>query len=462
MNRLISRLSSCLLALGLALAGAALPGAPVHASEVPAPPQDAASVYDLDVVRSMHMRLARADFDTIQADATFSIEVPAQFWLEGELVNDPVSGLPVPDTYSILVRRKSATAVGTKVSYRVDFQGRRWHDLKKLSLENGDDNNVVSEGLAWLLHRRAATATYQPSLAAWCTVTMHVEDMVPVLGEDGLPLLDMWGQPLVQAVTEVLPQGVYLNVEFVDKYFLARRGMWDAATTWLYKQDDIGLPELKESPTGGDSPAWAALDYSPFRETRRSGKRVLNPTPSDAALEADLEARVDMDSMLRVGAINAFTDNPDELFNKGKNFHWVDRASGLRTYLPWDLDASIRSTTAGVYGTLSTTTGKRGKLVTTVTQHPYQQVILNHPTYRARYNALLLALLDGPLEPQAVGAQLELLRQVLREPLAADPHSKLGDLASIDATFEALSRWVAERASSVRAQVQANNLPAPR
>ncbi len=31
--------------------------------------------------------------------------------------------------------------------------GQTWHDLKKLSLENGDDQDVVTEGLSWYVHR---------------------------------------------------------------------------------------------------------------------------------------------------------------------------------------------------------------------------------------------------------------------------------------------------------------------
>ena len=66
-----------------------------------------------------------------------------------------------------------------------------------MSLENGDDNNVVSEGLAWFLHRQAWSSDYQPGLAAWAKLTVHV------LEEDG--------------TIDVRPQGVYVNVELPDK-----------------------------------------------------------------------------------------------------------------------------------------------------------------------------------------------------------------------------------------------------
>jgi hypothetical protein len=451
------------LTLGLGLAAS-------HAA--PTPPTDWADVYNPFVVRSLHVRLTEANYQTIRFDESFTIEVPAVFWLEGDGPVNPGTGLVEPTTYSILIRRKSATAINDKVSYRVDFNAGRWYDLKKLSLENGDDNNVVSEGLSWLLHRRAATATYRPSLAAWTTLTFHLErqvtvldpngNPVPLLDGNGNPVLDASGNPVYQTtlVVDTRPQGVYLNVEFVDKYFLAHRGLWQAGSTWLYKQDDIGLPELKETPTGGDSPAHLALDYSPFQAVRKSGKRILNPTPSDPELETDLNGLINMDSMLRLGAVNAFTDNPDELFNKGKNYHWVDYADQVRFYFPWDLDASIRSTTANIYA-IATSTDRRGKV--TLSQHPYQSVILNHPRFRAQYNQILLSLLDGPMHPTLISGDLSQIEAVLTDPLLADPNNKIGSTPdAVAGLFNHLRSWLAARATNVRSQAQANKNPVPR
>jgi len=161
----------------------------------------------------------------------------------------------------------------------------------------------------------------------------------PVTDEFGNPVLGDDGEPLTQFVER--PQGVYLNVELPDKHFLRHRGLWSEGSTWLYKQDDIGLPELKEpkiaSPTPEQSsPAYRALAYLPFAEAQYSG------------------------------------------------------------YFPWDLDASIRTTTGGIYSAQAG--GRKNQL----NQHPYQEIILNHPVYRQQYNAVLLALLDGPMSVGAV------------------------------------------------------------
>jgi hypothetical protein len=389
-------------------------------------------LYNPFVLRSFHIRIHEDDLAAIRADGTFDLKRRATFWFEGE-----------EERREITIRRKSATPIGDKVSYRVAFDENLFGTIRSFSLENGDDQDVVSEGLAWYLHRLAGSDTYMPGLAAWATLTFHVERSE--LGGDGEPLV------------EVQEQGVYLNVELPDKRFVARRdlGGLSGADYWLYKQDDIGLPELKEPDGGNHSPLYEVLDFVPFRTAQTSNRRVLNPAPSDPELERLLRDSIDIDAWLRLGAANAYTDNPDELFNKGKNFFWIDQANGLRLHVPWDLDAAIRSTTGGIYGTVGT--GRNGRA--NVSQHPFQEVILNHPRFRAEYNQVFLKLLDGPLSAESLQADLSSFEEILGAALVADPNSQIADVA---AHFTALRTWVAAREVSVRAQVAANNTPAPR
>jgi hypothetical protein len=370
------------------------------------------AVYDTNRVLHLNMTMDPGDFSTIQNDTTFDIEVPTQFWADGD---DPIL---------VSVRRKSADPINGKVSYKVDineYVDQRWNSLNKLSLENGDDQDVVSEGFAWYMHRVASgLPSYSPGLASWTTVTIN-------------------GQS----------QGIYLNVEQVDKQFLRNRGLWKSGQTWLYKQDDIGLPEFEEGPTEV-SPTMAVLGFEPFAPVSGKGKKNQANDPP-AGWQAIVEDNINMDAMLTLGAVNAFTGNPDELFNKGKNFFWADFADGYapansngeRMYFPWDLDSAIHSTTASIYGQ------EKGR--NRLEQGPYQEVLLNDPQFRGQYNQIMLDLLEGPLSVESLTSFLDEVEPILTPYLEADANSKVsGDVAG---HFNGLRQWVVQRHANVLGQV---------
>lgn len=271
---------SLALAAILALAPAARAGDPVP---------DWPEVFDPFELLTLNLTIDPTDWDTVRFDTTYDIEVPAMFWAEGEA---PIE---------ISVRRKSASALPSeadpqKVSLKLDINeyvsGQTWHGLKKLSLENGDDANVVTEGFAWMVHRVAARIpehNYEPGYATWVELFVNGSSV-----------------------------GVYVNVEQRDKTILENRGLFTGGLTWLYEIDDIGSQALEE----GDphSPTFEALCYSPF-------EAASCLAPDDTTVAADAQLYLDLGTMFSLGATNAFVVGPDALFSKGKNFFYVDRAA---------------------------------------------------------------------------------------------------------------------------------------
>lgn len=372
-------------------------------------------------VLSLNLELSPADWDTIRRDTTNEIEVPARFWADGEA---PIL---------VSVRRKSSRAlpsesnpvkVGLKVDINELVDGQKWRGLTKVSLENGADSGVVEEGFAWNLHQLAAGSYgYQAALASWVQLRVN-------------------GQLI----------GVYVNAEQRDKQMLRNRGLWTEGETWLYDQDDIGLPVLEEGE--GPDPIFNALCYSPFNLTGGKKGGGTCPIPSDATLALRLPQLVNMNGMLTQGAVDAYTDNHDSLIAHGKNFQFADFSDPAgtgkdtrRLYFPWDLDAVFRSTSGNIYG------AQNSRKVTT---SPYQEVILRHPTFRARYNQIMLGLLNGPLSVANLHSFLNQSEAALSAALAADPHVRGSN------QFQRLREWVAARDANLRAQVAANGPPAPR
>jgi len=390
----ISRLSACLLVVAGVVWGA-----------VPARGQvaDWPGLYDPFGVLDLRFTVDPADLATIQADETFEIEVPA-------IMNTP--GEP---SIVVSIRRKSGDPIGQKLSYKIDINeyvaGQRWHGVRKLSLENGDDADVVTEGFAWFIEQQAIGLNngYAAGMANWATLTING-----------------------------VCHGLYVNVEQVDESFLKNRNLWVSHETWLYKQSDINNAETKEEPLEGTlvDPIMEALDYLPFETDSPA------PTPDPATLAAELPQYIHMDTMLTLGAVEAILDAGDSLFSHGKNFYFVDYVNGKRRYLPWDLDSTVRSKTASVY--------ERGNT-------DYEQYILDNPTFRARYNRILLDLVDGPLAPAVLIAFLDQLEPVLTPYLEADPNSKVGD--DVAGQFDSLREWAIDRMANVRSQVPDTPIP---
>ncbi|HET6428374.1 MAG TPA: CotH kinase family protein [Phycisphaerae bacterium] len=361
-------------------------------------------LYDPFQILDLQVTMEPADLAVIRADETFDIEKPAWLSVPGET---PVL---------VSIRRKSGDPIGGKLSYKVDINeyvdGQRWHGVRKLSLENGDDQDVVSEGFAWFLQQQAATLDngYAPGMANWANLTINGA-----------------------------AQGLYVNVEQVDESFLKNRNLWVSHETWLYKQSDISHPTIKEQPADPTliNTTMEALNYSPFDPDSPV------PTPDPATLAAQLRQYIHMDTMLSLGAVEAVTDGGDSLFSHGKNFYWADYVNDKRRYFPWDLDAAIRSTTADVYD--------RGR-------YAYDEIILNNPTIRLQYDRLLLDLVDGPLAPEELMAFLDQIEPVLTPALQADPNSKVG--GDVAGHFDSLRQWAIDRMANVRWQVLAD-MPVP-
>jgi hypothetical protein len=375
-------------------------------------------------ILTLNLHLAESDWDTIRHDTTNEIEVPAQFWADGE---SPIL---------VSVRRKSSRAlpseldpikVGLKIDVNEFVDGQKWRDLTKVSLENGTDSGVVQEGLAWNLHRLASSSYgYQAAFASWVQLRVN-------------------GRLI----------GVYVNAEQRDKQMLRNRGLWTNDQTWIFDQDDIGVPEIEEG--DGFSPTYNKLCYVPFRVAGKKGSGACSK-PTDAVLANQLPLLINMPGMLTQGAVDAYTDNPDALLSHGKNFQFVDfidpnntGKDTRRLYFPWDLDAVFRSTSGSIYASGS---GRK------VAPSPYQEVILRHPTFRAQYNQIMHDLLNGPLSVANVQAFLTQTEAVISSALANDPFPTTE--VSPAEEFKSLRAWVAARDANVRRQLAANGPPSPR
>lgn len=366
---------------------------------LPAHSQAWKEVYDPMVVRSLYLTVDPTDWNRIINDQPVEGDTVSQERAEAFFNGEGESQILVE------IRRKGPTDPVltngglTKVSLKIDFNalvpGQEWNNLRKLSLEIGNSSGPLAEGFSWQVHRLAAEAGYyhyDAANAAW--VKLYVNGDY---------------------------HGMFTSSEQRDERFLRNRDLYSAANTWLYKVD--GGTVLEEGI--GDSPAFQHLDFAPFQG---------NGAGAAPDLDIDLPQWIDMESMLTLGACNAYIENGDGLFKRnGKNSFAADFEppdQRRRLYFPWDLDGGIKQGSENIYGNF------------------FENEIIENPWFRRVYEHTLRELIEGPLSEAALHPFLDDLEAVLAPELAGDPF-----ISSGAGDFAGLRSWVTTRNASILGQL---------
>jgi hypothetical protein len=400
--------------------------------------QDWPDVFDPTLLMTLNIQMDSNDLNTILNDTNFEIELPAWFWANGE-ENQKIW---------VSVRRKSGDPIDandltyTKVSFKIDINEynvddpcdpcypgppgtvEMWHGIKKLSLENGDDNNVLREGIACNLHQMASGPAgygYDPWRANW--VKFYVNGVY---------------------------YGVYINAEHLDKTFMINRGLYIWHESWLYQYRG---PHRFSLEIGDDlnpkSPAIDDLCYFPFAHGNAGSDLYpsggICSAPTGSTLETQLNDLINMQSMLTMAVVNIFLANPDSLFTRSRNSHFLDfnldnpSETRKRMYFPWDVDASFKSTTFDIYQM----------------SEEYPALIFGNPAFKAQYDQIMIDLLTGPLCEVKINALIDAIEPVLTDAVAADKCNKLDSpgVAGVVEEFDSIRNWFSNRIDNVFSQL---------
>ena len=398
--------------------------------------QDWPGIFDPTLLMTLNIQMDPCDLNVVLNDETFDIELPAWFWADGE-ENEKIW---------VSIRRKSGDPIDandhTKVSFKIDINEyniddpcdpcypgppgtvEMWHGIKKLSLENGDDNNVLREGIACNMHQMASCAEGYGH--------------------------DAWRANWVKLYVNGTCYGVYVNAEHLDKTFMINRGLYLWHETWLYQYRgsyDFSL-EIGDE-LNPKSPAVDEICYFPF--AHGSSNSDLYPSggicsaPSGTALETQLNNLINMQSMLAMAAVNIFIANPDSLFTHSRNSHFLDfnldnpSETRKRMYFPWDVDASLKSTSFDIYQM----------------SDEYPALIFGNLTFKAQYDQILIDLLTGPLSEANIHAFIDSIEPVLTAAVAADAGNQLdtpGE-AGVAEEFDNIRNWFSDRIDNVFSQL---------
>jgi len=384
-------------------------------------------IFEPNLLLSLNIEMSVSDWNEVVNDETYDIEKPAWFWADGE----------ESSKIFVSVRRKSGDPIppawgegGPKISLKVDIneyiKDQDWHGLIKLSLENGDDNNVLTEAIAANLHQMAS-------------------------GQEGYGY-DAWRANWVKVYVNGHYYGVYVNAEQIDKRFLQNRGLYVWHETWLYQYRgeynftlEVGDDSNPRSPTVNE------LCYRPFRHEKDANliPDVFCSPPDDANLVSGLNELIDMQGFLSLAAVGAFVANPDSLFEHQRNAHFLDFNSlnpaetRKRMYFPWDVDAAFQSTSFDIHGTKPT---------------EYQDLILGNPVFRAQYDRIMCDLMAGPFSEANLMEFIDTIEPVLLQAVADDPYNRLdaNTVEGVAEEFDSIANWLIDRIANVKTQVQCN------
>ncbi|MHC5061056.1 MAG: CotH kinase family protein [Planctomycetota bacterium] len=389
-------------------------------------------VFDPTILLTLNIQMDPCDLNVVLNDTNYETELPAWFWADGEESNK----------IWVSVRRKSGDPIPagghTKISFKIDINEyyvddpcdpcypghpdavEMWHGIKKLSLENGDDNNVLSEGIAANIHQLASC--------------------VQGYGHDA------WRANWVKLYVNGTYYGVYVNAEQLDKTFLINRGLYVYHESWLYQYRGNHSFTLE---IGDDlnpkSPAVDELCYFPFAHGNAGSDLYpsggICTAPSGSTLETQLNNLINMQSMLTMAAVNIFVANPDSLFTHSRNSHFLDfnldnpSETRKRMYLPWDIDAALQSTTLDIYSP----------------GDEYSDIIFAIPAFKAQYDQIMIDLLTGPLCEAKIHALIDAVEPVLTDAVAADAGNQLG--GNIAEEFDSIRNWFSDRIANVFSQL---------
>ena len=259
------------------------------------------AVFDLDRLHLVTIEVDVADLATLNDERNLQ-RVPARVTYDGVVL---------PDTG---IRRKgfigSRRDLFDKTGFNIDFHEfvpeQRLHGLKKLTLNNGvQDNSLLHEHLAYEIFRRAG-------LPAPLTAHAHV-------------------------TLNGIPFGLYVVKESVDGEFLDRNFGAGNDQGNLYEgpccRDFVAYPEhveLKDEAREMRS-----------RDDLVQLTQLIRDTP-DAEWEAVVGARLDLDNVITTYALEAVTDHFDNYFFNGNNYYLYHHpGSGKFVMLPHGMDQAL-------------------------------------------------------------------------------------------------------------------------
>ncbi len=253
--------------------------------------------------------------------------------------------------------------------------------------------------------------------------------------------------------------GLFVNVERIDKSFLER--VFGNRDGVLYKNhlggagsDLSALPRAQDY--AGSFEPKTHTDEADFSEIMALAV-LLRDTP-DAALVAALEARFELDPFLRLMAIMVFGGAFDQYTGMGPHNYYLygDPATGLMSYLVWDLDVGFAD---NAFGRVPVIDGWNASWPLMQRPRPLIERILSNDALRTRYLVHADRILETYFRPEQMGAALDALYAQAQPILDEDPYPPRRVTVQSDRGYPSIvasqKAFIQRRYQTARAQLDA-------
>ena len=259
-------------------------------------------------------------------------------------------------------------------------------------------------------------------------------------------------------------QGVYVNVERIDKSFLTQHFPDSNGGLW---KNDLGGPggDLRFV---GDDPAQYEKAFEAKNKAAKNRRplvefiRRINNTPRDDFVSM-LESNMDTDVFLRITSVMLLSGAFDQLTGWGPhNFYlFNDTRQNRWHYLPWDLDVGFCETAFGHVHVLSD--WNAAWPVPVGRTNPLLDRIVGEPVLLARYRAIASEVLEKYYEPNRLCDLIDKKYDLIKSDLRTDPfphrRATVPSDSSYDDVVASMKTFVSKRYYSAKQQLQS---PGPR
>ena len=376
---------------------------------------DGDNIFSVDQVISVNLDFPQADFSTQLQD---NYDADQNEYIVGFLTLTDVSGTHAIDSVGVRLKGNSSYShPGTKKSFKIDFNkyisGQNYDGLKKLNFSNGfKDPSCMREKLFFDVCREANVPAPRASFA--------------------------------EVTFNGVPWGFYTVVEQIDDQFL----------DWNILEDDGNLFKAGDNfgggppGAGGNTTAADLVYYGEDQATYEDRYELksnedlndwsdlislldfVNNT-DNAAFEAGIDFRIEVDAFLRSAAMDMLFSNLDTYTGSARNYYlYHNQDTNLWEWIKWDANEAFGSYTNGA-GNMETLA-----LDYCASSRPLLQRMLDDSDLYGRYLQQVCYLTAYFFNEAYLHAQIDEVRDLIAPYVYADDN-KMYSSADFDTNLEA-------------------------